>query len=234
MRGLGNYSTFQYNTIKNCYAVNANHDDGFQSWSTGLDGQVGTGTVIGIILRGNTIINYEDPNQKFLGDLQGIGCFDGMFEDWIIENNVIFTNHWHGITLSGAINCRIVNNTVIDINSEAPGPAWLRISNHKNGTPSRDCLIRNNLTTYISTDTGVQIDHNIIISFEDYNNFFKNYSKMDFNLKPNCSAIDTGIGDLAPSIDRDKKDRPAKKGWDIGAYEYRPCNMSPIILLINM
>jgi hypothetical protein len=109
LRGLGDYDIFQYNVIKNCYDVNANHDDGFQSWSVGDNG-VGTGVVKGMILRGNTIINYEDPNQPFRGTLQGIGCFDGMFEDWRVENNVVITDHWHGITLSGSKNCVIINN----------------------------------------------------------------------------------------------------------------------------
>ena len=54
------------------------------------------------------------PQQPHRGALQGIGCFDGMFVDWIIENNVIIVDHYHGITLGGARGCRIVNNTVID------------------------------------------------------------------------------------------------------------------------
>ena len=64
--------------------------------------RVGTGEVRGIVLRGNTIINYEDPNQPHRGTLQGIGCFDGMFVDWVVENNVVIIDHYHGITLSGA------------------------------------------------------------------------------------------------------------------------------------
>jgi len=113
LRGLGNHCTFEYNTVKNCYKVNANHDDGFQSWSTGPGG-VGSGEVVGVVLRGNTIINYVDPNQPYRGTLQGIGCFDGTFVDWVIENNVIITDHWHGITLLGARNCLVINNTVLD------------------------------------------------------------------------------------------------------------------------
>ena len=114
---------FQYNVVKNCYDVNANHDDGFQSWSRGPQG-VGTGEVVGMVLRGNTIINYEDLDQPHRGTLQGIGCFDGMFVDWIVENNVIITDHWHGITLSGATDSRVVNNTVVDLNETSPGPPW--------------------------------------------------------------------------------------------------------------
>ncbi|MFH2002154.1 MAG: choice-of-anchor Q domain-containing protein [Planctomycetota bacterium] len=219
LRGLGDYNTFQHNTVKNSYDVNNNHDDGFQSWSLGPDGVVGHGTVYGIVLRGNTIIAYEDPAQPFRGTLQGIGCFDGMFEDWIVENNVIITDHWHGITLLGAVNCRVVNNTVIDPNTTSPGPPWIRIAEHKNGTPCSGCTVRNNLVTDLNNAVqGVQEDHNIIV--EEYNDFFIDAAGMDLRLRQGCMAIDEGYEVLAPSTDRDQIQRPTGPGWDIGAYEY--------------
>ena len=218
MRGLGDYCTFQYNTIKNCYAVNSNHDDGFQSWSVGDSGKVGTGVVRGVVLRGNTIINYEDPNQPHLGTLQGIGCFDGLFEDWRIENNVIITDHWHGITLSGAINCVIINNTVVDINQEKPGPPWIRISDHKNGTSSSGCIVRNNLTTAMNVSSeGVISDHNIVV--KNYADFLSITMPVT-HLKNGCPAVDAGVADLAPAIDRDGIVRPKGSSIDIGAYEF--------------
>ena len=142
LRGLGDYTTFAYNTVKNCYDVNDNHDDGFQSWSVGEDGRVGTGSVKGIVLRGNTIINYEDPGQPFRGTLQGIGCFDGMFEDWLVEDNIVKVDHWHGISLYGARNTIIRNNIVTDPNGqENIGPPWIMLRAHKNDTPSQDCQV---------------------------------------------------------------------------------------------
>ncbi len=99
MRGLGDHTVFQYNTVKNCCHVNDEHNDGFQSWSQGSDG-VGTGEVIGVVLRGNTFINYEDPKQPHRGTKQGIGCFGGMYIDWVVENNVVIADHWHGITFA--------------------------------------------------------------------------------------------------------------------------------------
>jgi len=218
IRGLGDNCTFQYNIIKNCYAVNANHDDGFQSWSVGDSGKVGTGVVRGVVLRGNTIINYEDPNQPHRGTLQGIGCFDGMLENWLVENNVIITDHWHGITLSGAINCVIINNTVVDINQEKPGPPWIRIGEHKNGTLPTGCIVRNNLTTAINISAqGVISDHNIIV--KNYADFFVDYNSGNLHLKNSCAAVDEGMADLAPTIDRDGISRPKGSGIDIGAYE---------------
>ncbi len=219
LRGLGDFCTFQYNVVQNCYDVNANHDDGFQSWSVG-DSGVGTGVVYGVVLRGNTIINYEDPNQPFLGPLQGIGCFDGMFQDWLVVNNVIMTDHWHGITLSGATNCVIINNTVVDLNTVDPGPPWIRIGDHKNGTPSTGCIVRNNLTTSLNiTGQNVFSDHNIII--KNYDDFFVNYAAGDLHLKNGCAAIDSGSAYLAPSTDRDGVFRPQGSGIDVGAYEYQ-------------
>lgn len=215
LRGLGNDLLFEYNTVKNCYAVNANHDDGFQSWSINDDPPRER-----VTLRGNTIINYEDPNQPFRGTLQGIGCFDGPYKDWVIENNVIITDHWHGISLYGAYNCRIVNNTVIDINNETPGPPWIGIFDHKDGTPSQNCIVRNNIATSYSIGAGCTDDHNLEIDFSEYNNYFEDFAHFNLNLIKGCAAIDSGINQLAPAIDNRKYVRPFGKGIDIGAFEY--------------
>jgi len=219
LRGLGDHSVFQYNVVKNCYDVNANHDDGFQSWSRGPKG-VGTGEVVGIVLRGNTIINYEDPTQPHRGALQGIGCFDGMFVDWIVENNVIIVDHYHGITLGGARDCRIVNNTVIDANDQRPGPAAIRVARHKNGTSSSGCTIRNNLATSLHVQSGQDMtsDHNLIV--KDTSLFFVNAAGCDLRLRKGCPAVDAGSGDLAPVKDIAGESRPQGRAVDVGAYEH--------------
>ncbi len=221
MRGLGDHTTFQYNTVKNCYDVNQNHDDGFQSWSRGADGRVGTGEVRGIVLRGNVIVNYEDPQQPHRGALQGIGCFDGMFVDWVVENNVVVTDHFHGITLSGARNCRIVNNTVVDLNETRPGPPWIRIGDHKNGSPSSGCVVRNNLTTavHVTSDQDHSVDHNLIL--QEPNEFFRGLRHARSASSKGAKAIDAGSSELAPPQDADQVPRPQGSRFDIGAYEYR-------------
>lgn len=225
IRGLGDHSTFQYNTVKNCYNVNENHDDGFQSWSVGPDG-VGTGEVVGIVLRGNTIINFEDPCQPHRGPLQGIGCFDGTFVDWIVENNVVVVDHWHGITLMGALRCRIVNNTVLDQNSSSPGPPWIRISAHKNGTAPEGCIVRNNLATAFSLADGVTEEFNLEI--QDPAALFVDVTQFDLHLRHRRALIDTGTGEGAPKLDRDRIPRPQGGGIDVGAYEWHTQDVQPV------
>lgn len=218
LRGLGDNTVFQYNVVKNCYKVNDNHDDGFQSWSVGPGG-VGTGEVKGIVLRGNLILNYEDPNQPFRGTLQGIGCFDGMFVDWVVENNVVITDHWHGITLLGAKGSRIVNNTVIDLNDQDPGPPWIMIGDHKDGTKPENCVVRNNLTTDLNlADSGVTEDHNILLG--DLGAFFVNAAAGDLHLLENAPAVNAGSPDLAPTLDIEGIPRPQGGAVDVGAYEW--------------
>ncbi len=225
LRGLGDHGLFEGNLVKNCYKTNDNHDDGFQSWSVGPDG-VGSGEVHGIILRGNTIINYEDPDQPMRCTLQGIGCFDGTFVDWVIENNVIMVDHWHGITLMGARNSRIVNNTVVDLNQERPGPPWVRIANHKDGTPAQGCLVRNNLVTAINVEgDGVTVDHNLIVT--DLAAHFVDPLAFDLRLLPTSTAIDAGAAEEAPSLDHAGVPRPQGLAVDVGAFEWHDGTWPP-------
>ena len=221
IRGLSNDVIYEYNIIKNSYDVDDNHDDGFQSWSYGSGG-VGTGTVYNVTLRGNTIINFEDPNQPFKGELQGIGLFDGMFENWLVENNLIITNHWHGISFYGAINCKIINNTVVD-NDNTPEPdPWIMVNDHKNGTPSSGVIVRNNIATDYSLTGGYTEDHNIEITMNQAPTYFINPSGGigNYHLINNSPAIDAGSGNGAPNIDKDGVSRPQGSSFDIGCYEF--------------
>jgi len=237
IRGLGDRMVYQYNTIKNAYAVDGNHDDGIQSWSVG-GGGVGTGVVRDVVLRGNTIINFENPDQPLKSALQGIGLFDGMYENWVIENNIIITNHWHGITMAGAQDSRVVNNTVLDANMVSPGPPWVRISDHKDGTHSSGVIVRNNLSTDFSLGAGVTSDHNIEFGMEELSTYFLSPSEGDYHLKSTSPAIDAGSADNAPSIDIEGTLRPQGAAWDVGGYEFSvgdgiiSPNICPVYILL--
>lgn len=221
IRGLGDDAVYEYNIIKNAYDVDDNHDDGFQSWSVGPGG-VGTGVVKNVVLRGNTIINYEDSNQPYRGNLQGIGLFDGMFENWVVENNLIITDHWHGISFYGAIDCKIINNTVVDNNLTPSPDPWIMVNNHKNGTLSSGVVVRNNISTDYSFTGGYSADHNIEITMSQAVNYFVNPTggTGNYHLIPSSPSIDAGSPVFAPAIDKDGTLRPQGSGFDIGCYEY--------------
>jgi len=217
---LGNHCVYRYNTIKNCFKVDDNHDDGIQSWSVGPGG-VGTGTVRNVVIEANLIINHSDPNQKHKGTPQGIGCFDGFYENWVIANNIVIVDHWHGITLGGARNCKIINNTVVDINQESPGPPWIVIAKHKNGKNSSGNLIRNNLAKqFLSKPDIGQMDHNMVIT--EYDDFFENYGKFDLRLKAGSPACDAGSNEGITTKDFSRNNRLHGNTVDVGAIEFVP------------
>ena len=212
LRGIGNDMIFEDNLVRNCYDVDDNHDDGFQSFSVN-----GAPPRERIVLRRNTIIGHTDPDQPHRGTLQGIGCFDGFYVDWVIENNLVVTDHCHGITLMGADGCRVVNNTVADLNDTSPGPPWIRISDHKDGRPSADCLIRNNIAGSISAGSGVAADHNLETT--DLTAIFVDPAGGDFRPRAAGPAVDAGSADRAPDVDLVGTPRPQGEGVDLGALE---------------
>jgi hypothetical protein len=219
--------TIESNTIVNSVELDpdsmaGNHEDGIQAWKGSEDDE----GVIGLVVRGNTILNYARPRRPLPGILQGIGLFDGPYRHCAIENNVVVVEHGHGISLYGAFDCRIVNNTVLPPPDTFPytlGPPWIRIAAHKDGTPSSRNLVRNNLTTALSLDPGCAIqDHNVVacVAFK----FLMDYASGDYRPKPDFRYLDTAIIDAgspegAPGFDAAGSRRPLGKGIDIGAYE---------------
>lgn len=214
MRLLGSHNVFKSNLIKNCYDVDDNHDDGIQSWTTnGI--VVDNNQVIG-----NIIINTDNPTRPLNGSLQGIGCFDGFYNNWIVANNVISVNHWHGITFLGAHNCQIINNTVIDPTPDiTPGGSWIRIDKHKNGTPSSNCIVANNVANSFVVD-GVETHNTVLDTYQQYEANFVDYKNFDFHLTPHSVLIDAGFFGYAVEDDIENNPRVSGKNPDIGAYEF--------------
>ena len=106
------YLKIEYNVIKNIFdppAVLGLHTDLIQFSSDGIMANAMTGVEV----RGNTVMVHEDENQQFVGPTQGISGFDGFFKYFVIENNLVMVGMYHGISLYGTINSRIVNNTCV-------------------------------------------------------------------------------------------------------------------------
>lgn len=206
LRPNASNSVFENNRILDVYNTNGNHIDAIQGFKGHRN----------VVIRGNTIIDATSE-RPLMGACQGIGLFDGWYEDWTIENNIVAIGHWHGITLMGARGCKVVNNTVVrNPVNVGNGTPWIRIVAHKNKEPSTGNIVRNNLASSFSNAPGIgPVDHNIATT--DYDAHFVNYEGHDFRLKPTSSAINAGNAEDAPSIDFEGQ--PRDNHPDVGADE---------------
>ncbi len=243
-RVLGSHIIFEHNRIMDLIKVmtkDENHDDLFQSFSNANG--AGQDTLRGNIIRANLFLCASDTSRPFRGAVQGIGCFDGPFLNWTIENNIVICDHWHGISMYGAIDCKIINNTVIDPyvytpydpfdnNSTSVGPAWIRIDKKNGGPGSISNIVNNNLVaasvTIVSATMGVASNNIVIGAVSNYPSFFVDANDLakpgsfDLHLKGSASAVDAGISVHAPLQDYDGNTRPIGAGFDVGAFEYDP------------
>ncbi len=227
------FCTLEYNVVLDSHKVDANHNDCLQGWGSK-----------GNVIRGNVFAVYTDPTRADISDgetspegisiTQGIGCFDGTFDSWIIENNLLLIDHPIGIWILGAKNCTIKNNTVvrcgekpwstsrlpnISIQSKKPTP---------NGTPSTGNVVINNLAeAYELTDAGnagVSLgvnSNNVIVAKSAFTSTFLSWAKKDLRLKAGSNPIDKGTSNHTPPVlDADQNPRPAGVTWDAGGYEY--------------
>lgn len=243
-RVLGSHIIFEHNRIMDLMKVmtkDENHDDLFQSF-TNANG-VGQDTLRDNIIRANLFLCASDTSRPFRGAVQGIGCFDGPFLNWTIENNIVICDHWHGISMYGAIDCKIINNTVMDPyvytpydpsdnNPTSVGPAWIRIDKKNGGPGSINNTVNNNLVAasviIVSATMGAASNNIVIGAVGNYSSFFVNAddlanpSNFDLHLKGSASAVDAGISDFAPLEDYDGNIRPKGASFDVGAFEYDP------------
>lgn len=142
MRATRDGQVLQYNVIRNNFVGSRdgddNHDDGIQVFLF----NVGTGTVRDVTLRGNIIIARETDGLPLPNPLQGIGCFDGPLVRFLVEDNVVCVNHYHGISLYDAQECTIRNNTCFSRWTDRARP-WIMLGQKKNQAGGN--TVRNNV-----------------------------------------------------------------------------------------
>ncbi len=228
-RLISNNVFLAYNTITDCLKVDDNHDDAIQSYSRGEDDSPGTGVLSNNVVRGNLIIGTTDFPNPLAGSPQGIGCFDGFFDGWVVENNVVIVDHYHGISFYGMRNSYILNNTVIDQNHDNDMSPWIMITDHKNGTPSENCAVANNIVYRSISASGMDVTehHNFLLGRDNaslLDDLFVRPDDLDFHLRDNTFTrehiIDRGavFSDMVSSeLDRDNVERSGAP--DLGAYE---------------
>lgn len=223
-RAIGNDNVVRGNKIQNCFQIDANHADGVQSWSRGPTGTPGAGTVFNLTIENNKIYEWTATTPNVLRcKLQGIGMFDGMFDGTVIRNNVVSVSGYHGISVAGALNTKIVHNTVVSASGQATAYPWIKISPHKNGTGSRNVTVANNasnaIAAYTNTNNNNLAVNNVVVKNAAAE--FTSVAKQDFTLLATAKSADAGVATYAVPLDILGVARPRGAAPDAGAYESR-------------
>jgi len=232
IRGLGSFSTYEYNTVRDCYIDDyaIQHDDAFQTFDTSADPKVEAVTI-----RFNKFLLFQDPITQFVQDnnligtlMQGLIITDGYADGWIVENNLIVNDQLHGISLYGVRNSRIQNNTVIQhpYFTDSDVPRIYLDKSSKTGQLNFNNIVRNNIAAQYTTwtyDETTLVEGNTLIDRTDrtsYEACFSDYDSQDFHLKVDASAIDAGVNSDLNDKDLDGNSRINGAQVDSGAYEY--------------
>ena len=185
IRNTGSNNSFVFNLMKNAtiddyYDPDGNHDDLFQSWTFDKP-------IENIELKNNIAISCLEPDLPLKAKVvQGLVCFDGFEKNWTIENNLVVTDHPHGIALYGADNCRITHNTVLKnplrlfyFESEP----WIMVNKHKDGRESINCEVLDNYTAALNIVSKDVLEKNNTIIDSLHTKLLKDYQGWDFRIK---------------------------------------------------
>ncbi len=217
LRGLGDDTIYYGNFVENSFDVDKNHDDGFQSWAPKVKNG-GSGILKNLVLDSNVIIGWTGPEKHPLrGKLQGIGLFDGRFENVTIQNNLVLVNHYHGISLYDGFDSKIVNNTVAYLSGPPQRFPWIKLgSKRKNPEAYRHVLIANNAAMSYS-GSGDALKRNVVTKY--IYKFYEDPSKLNFEPKEGSPLIGAGLAEFAPGRDILGRERAKTGRVTLGAFE---------------
>jgi hypothetical protein len=225
-------SAVRGNRVVNCVKTDGNHDDGFQSFSrSGV-------YVTDLVLDSNVIIEWTGgADHPLRCTLQGIGLFDGPYDNLTIVNNLVSTTHYHGISVYGGRGAKIINNTVVNALGLVGKYPYIAVHPRKDGTPPTDILLVNNIAMSIqgvaSAANNVVFRNNSVIGIPSL--VFESPAAFDYRPKASSGFVDTGDATVAPTIDLLGQKRPSGPLPDRGVYEVQvdgapdPAPVEPIV-----
>jgi hypothetical protein len=117
---------------------------------------------------------------------------------------------------------------VLDLNEESPGPPWISVDAHKDGTEPSGCVVQNNLVTDLSNASTVDEENNIVFAMSEAPGYFVDAAGYDVHLLDDAPAIDAGTSTGAPEFDHDGIPRPQGDAVDVGAYEWHDGSVEPM------
>lgn len=209
------------NVITDCIKLDDSHDDGIQAWSLGPKGRAGRSTLKNLTIENNTILEWSSPPvHPLVCALQGIGLFDGMFDNLSIRNNVVMVSAFHGISVYGALNSIVSNNTVMHRTAVGERHPWVGLFNHKDGRPPRDVIVANNAAPRVSASKKAK---RVTLSQNLQMRYPARYLEAPYaqNFKPKAQSELLGRGDTRYAPRLDILGQPRGSDPAIGAIERR-------------
>jgi hypothetical protein len=187
---------FENNCIMGSYSVDGNHNDLCQVWASRY-----------VVFRNNWLIGQVNPAQRFtvkpgMTSVQGLGAFDGWKEDWVVDGNVVMTDHPIGIWFQGYRRVKVRHNTVLRC-----GPATvfrsrlpcIHMGPSKSGGPSSAGLVANNFSESYELEQGVDVNVNNVIIKTTAASSFVDWRTKDVRITATAPA--RGRGDVKHSVD---------------------------------
>jgi hypothetical protein len=181
----------------------------------------GEKVVSGGVIDGNRIIEWTlppgHPLEHLRSRLQGIGMFDGIFDGWVIRNNLVIVDHWHGISVYGGRDVQILNNTVLHAALAGFEGPWIAIKPHKNGAIFEGNVVANNIAMSLKVHQGVLTSHNLV---GKYPLLVIDNQDGAFVPKPGSKIWGMADPEWATETDIDGRPRPVGAA-DLGAFQGR-------------
>jgi len=143
MRPIGSDITIDGNIGLDHYVSvedgDANHDDFIQGFAYPLGTEFDDVKIINNFYQSST-----DISRPYQSEGQGIVIFDGLYTNFLIENNTLISDHWHGITVFWGRDGVIKNNTVMALDDTTGRYMWIQSEKDKSGKHNPENVVVTN------------------------------------------------------------------------------------------
>jgi hypothetical protein len=218
----------QGNTFKNCVPSKPDaHNDAVQFY------EFTNNTQDSIYVRNNKVLAWDTGGPiAGITEPQGITAFDSQVKNGVIENNLVVTTGWHGISINWGTNFIIRHNTVIDSDTTDVDGAtsivpYIRFTTGKVefGSQPSAGIVANNIAPLFSIT--VDVDSIFTAANETASSpipYVTDYNGLDYTIPATSPAIngaDTTLSAVFGSYSNATDIVGAARGdaRDIGAYE---------------
>ncbi|WP_369982437.1 hypothetical protein [Thalassolituus sp.] len=106
----------------------SNHDDFIQGFAYPLGTEFNN-----VRITNNFYQSSTDISRPYQSEGQGVVIFDGLYTNFMIENNTVISDHWHGITVYWGKDGVIKNNTVMALDDTTGRYMWIQSEKDKSG-----------------------------------------------------------------------------------------------------